>query len=114
MRPVKKARDPALGRPITEGEVALSRALLVERLGATLSHTEEVAERVEELFIHALPSDYLRKYPTTLDATTPQAIAEEAKRLDPDHAVIVVVGDKSKIASQLEMPLEAVPDGLTD
>lgn len=111
---LRKARDPALGRPITEGEVALSRALLVERLGATLSHTEEVAERVEEIFIHALPSDYLRKYPTTLDATTPQAIAEEAKRLDPDHAVIVVVGDKSKIASQLEMPLEAVPDGLTD
>jgi zinc protease len=111
---LRKARDPALGRPITEGEVALSRALLEEHLGATLSHTEEVAERVEELFIHALQSDYLRKYPTVLDATTPQAIADEAKRLDPDHSVIVVVGDKSKIAPQLDMPLEAVPDGLTD
>jgi zinc protease len=111
---LRKARDPALGRPITEGEVALSRALLEERLGATLSHTEEVAERVEELFIHALPADYLQKYPTVLDATTPQAIAQEAKRLDPDHAVIVVVGDKSKIAPQLDIPLEAVPDGLTD
>jgi zinc protease len=111
---LRKARDPALGRPITEAEVALSRALLEQHLGATLSHTEEVAERVEELFYHALPADYLRKYPTVLDGTTPQTIADEARRLDPDHAVIVVVGDKSKIGPQLDMPMEAVPDGLTD
>lgn len=111
---LRKARDPALGRPITEAEVALSRALLEQHLGATLSHTEDVADRVEELFIHSLAPDYLRKYPTVLDATTPQAIANEAKRLDPDHAVIVVVGDKSKIAPQLDMPIEAVADTLTD
>ena len=89
---LQKARDPGLGRPISEGEVATSRALLEQRLGTSLSHTAEVAERVEELFIHDLPSDYLQKYPTVLDATTPTAIANEAKRLDPDHAVIVVVG----------------------
>jgi zinc protease len=111
---LKKARDPALGHPISEGEVALSRALLEEHLGASLSHTEEVEERVEELFIHDLPADYFRNYPTVLDATTPQAIAKEAQRLDPDHAVIVVVGDKAKIAPQVDMPLEAAPDALTD
>lgn len=111
---LRKAKDPALGHPISEGEVALSRALLEQHLGASLSHTEEVAERVEELFIHDLPADYLRKYPPVLDATTPTAIAAEAQRLDPDHAVIVVVGDKAKLAPQLDMPIEAVPDALTD
>ena len=111
---LRKARDPALGKPITDGEVALSRALLEQHLGATLAHTEDVEERTEDLFVHNLPSDYFRKYPTVLEATTAAAVASEAQRLDPDHAVIVVVGDKSKIGSELDMPLETVPDGLTD
>jgi zinc protease len=111
---LQKARDPGLGHPISEGEVALSRALLEQRLGTSLSHTAEVAERVEELFIQDLPSDYFQKYPTVLDATTPAAITTEAKRLDPEHAVIVVVGDKSKIASQLDVAVEPAPDSLTD
>jgi zinc protease len=114
MSELRKAKDPALGHPISEGEVALSRALLEQHLGATLSHTEEVGERVEELFVHDLPADYFRKYPTVLDGTTPDAVAAEAKRLDPDHAVIVVVGDKSKIATQLDVPIEAAADSLTD
>jgi zinc protease len=111
---LKKARDPALGHPISEGEVALSRALLEQHLGATLAHTADLEDQIEELFIEDLPDDYFRKYPTVLDATTPQQIAKEAARLDPDHAVIVVVGDKSKIAPQVDMPLEVAPDGLTD
>jgi zinc protease len=111
---LKKARDPALGHPISEGEIALSRALLEQRLGTSLSHTEEVAERVEELFIHSLPADYLRNYPTVLDSTTAATVTAEARRLDPERAVIVLVGDKSKIAPQLDVSAEVASDSLTD
>jgi zinc protease len=114
MLELKKARDPALGHPITEGEIALSRALLEQRLGTSLSHTEEVAERVEELFIHSLPADYLRNYPTVLDTTNATTVTAEARRLDPEHAIVILVGDKSKMVPQLDMPVEVAPDSLTD
>lgn len=114
MSELKKARDPALGHPISEGEVALSRALLEQRLGTSLSHTEEVADRVEELFIHSLPPNYLRNYPTVLDTTSAVAVTAEARRLDPEHAIVVLVGDKSKMAPQLDIPVEVAPDSLTD
>ena len=114
MSELRKARDPALGHPISEGEIALSRALLEQRLGTSLSHTEEVAERVEELFIHSLPADYLRNYPTVLDTTNATTVTAEARRLDPAHAIVILVGDKSKMVPQLDMPVEVAPDSLTD
>ncbi len=114
---LRKARDPRLGRPIADAELSLSRVDLKQHLGATLAHTAEVAERVEELFVHALPDDYLRKYPALLDTVAREQVAAEGLRLDPDHAVIVVVGDKSKVAPQLSahnLLVEQAPDSLSD
>lgn len=112
-----KARRPALGKPITQNEVDVARADLKQHLGASLSHTGEVAAKVQDLFVFGLPSDYYRKYPAALDACPPGLIATEAERLDPNRAVIVVVGDKSEVESKLRArfkTIEAAPDGILD
>jgi zinc protease len=114
---LRKARDPALGRPIADAEVSLARVDLKQHLGASLSHTEEVALRVEDLFVYGLPSDYLRKYPTILDSSATGAVAAEGRRLTPDDAVIVVVGDRAAIAPALSaeaLSVEVAPDALSD
>jgi zinc protease len=114
---VKKAKDPALGRPIADAEVKVARSDLKQQLGVTLSDTEEIAGRVEDLFVHDLPVDYLRKYPALLDAASHASVAQEGQRLDPDHAVIVVVGDKKAIAGQLAglaLPVVDASDLLAD
>lgn len=114
---LRKARDPSLGRPIADGEVALARVDLKQHLGATVSHTGEVALRVEDLFVYGLERDYLRKYPTILDTATPAEVASEAQRLAPEDSVIVVVGDRAAVAPQLAAaawPVEIAPDSLAD
>ncbi|HEX7670330.1 MAG TPA: pitrilysin family protein, partial [Polyangiaceae bacterium] len=92
---LRKVRDPSLGRPIAEGELSLARVDLEQSLGASLSHTAEVAGRVEELFVHDLSVTYFRQYPTILDKSDARTVAAEAQRLDPSHARIVIVGDKA-------------------
>jgi zinc protease len=114
---VKRARDPGMGAPISDGEVAVARADLEQHLGATLARTEDVADRVEELFIQDLPVDYLQKYPALLDSVTPTTASVVAQKLDPEHSVVVVVGDKAAVAEQLTsrgFTVEPAADALTD
>jgi zinc protease len=114
---VKRARDPGLGRPIADTEVDVARADLEQHLGATLVRTDDVGERVEQLFVHDLPIDYLQKYPTILDSVTPTTAAVVAQKLDPDRSVIVVVGDKAAVSAQLAsrgFTVEAAPEALSD
>jgi zinc protease len=112
-----KARNPSLGRPITDTEVNVARADLKQHLGASLIHAGEVAARVQDLFVHGLPADYYRKYPATLDAAQSDQVAAEGQRFDPARAVIVVVGDKSQVESKLRdrfKTIEPAPEGILD
>jgi zinc protease len=114
---VRAVRDPALGRPIVEQEMALARVDLKQDLGATLSHTAEVAGRVEELFVHGLPATYYQQYPTLLDTSDARTVAVEAQRLDPELMRIVIVGDKSAVEKDLTragFTLETAPPELSD
>jgi zinc protease len=114
---VKKARDPSLGKPITDGEVELSRVDLKQHLGATLARTESVGDRVEQLFVHDLPNDYLQKYPALLDSATPTTVAVVSQALTPERSVIVVVGDKAAVSPQLAaqgFTVEDVPPSLLE
>jgi zinc protease len=114
---LRKAKEPALGRPITDAEVLLARVDLEQSLGATLSYADSVASRVEDLFVDRLAPTYYRQYPTILDASDARTVAIEAKRLDPEHSRIVVVGDRNVISAPLEalgFRIVSVPADLTD
>lgn len=110
-----RLRDPTQGRPIDPSEVAMARTDRKQDLGATLADTSEIAERVEELFVHALPEDYYGKYPAVLDGIDAAAVAREAGRLDPRQAITVIVGDRKAIEPALApQVLEAAAEDLTD
>jgi zinc protease len=114
---LRKVRDPSLGRPIADGELSLARVDLEQSLGASLSHTAEVAGRVEDLFVHDLPTTYFRQYPTILDKSDARTVAAEAQRLDPGHARIVIVGDKATAGAdvaKLGFELETAAPDLSD
>jgi zinc protease len=114
---IRKVRDPSLGRPIADTELSLARVDLKQSLAATLSHTAEVASRVEDLFVYELPVTYFRQYPTILDSSDARTVSSEAQRLDPDHAKIVIVGDKSAAGADvaaLGFAVEAAAADLSD
>jgi zinc protease len=114
---LERVHSPSLGRPITQAEVSVARADLKQRLGTSLVHAGEVAARVQDLFVFGLGADYYRNYPAVLDASMPDQVATEGQRIDPAHALVVVVGDKSQVEPKLRdrfKTIESPPEGTLD
>jgi zinc protease len=56
-----------------------------------------------ELFVYGLPNDYFQKLPASFEAVTPEAVAKAAEdTIHPQNLVVVAVGDRAKIQSDLE------------
>lgn len=77
----------------------------------------EVAGKISDMVTYGLAEDFYTKYPERVRGTSSAsltALAEE--RLQPDHCVIIVVGDRQKIEPGLRElnlgPIESLdPDG---
>jgi zinc protease len=99
----RKARDPALGKPIGEDEVSRARTDLMTGLGSHLEDIDRVTDDFATTFVQGLALDYYSHYDSSLAQATRASVASEARaRLDPDHLVLVVVGDQSSIRPSLE------------
>jgi zinc protease len=81
------------------GKNALTQSLPVRRLQSNAGVSGVVSRLVDE----NLPRDWWTRYIAAVSAATPADVAAAAKRyLDPDHTVIVVVGDGAKILGPLK------------
>jgi zinc protease len=117
VKELERARDPALGAPITQEETARAKADLLHALGAKLEHTSRVAGAIAPLFSLDLGADYLSRYPLLLEPLTPSDIASSTLLLTPEELVIVLVGDRNEIAPPLEQHgyrISLAPESLTD
>lgn len=97
-----RAQDPKRGAPITEAEAARARADLMHSLGARLEHTASIADAMRTLFAENLPPDYYSKYPDLIARIPTARVAEEAARLDPQHLLVVIVGDRTQLQPSLK------------
>jgi zinc protease len=104
------AKDPQLGKPINPQEVGRARADLVQSLGARLEYGARIASSLSELWLHGLSADYYARYPSLLAAETPDSLTRAAAAIDPDHLLIVVVGDRSLVEAPLrKLGFEVIP-----
>jgi zinc protease len=88
--------------PPEEDELAEVRDFLVGVFPLRFESTSGIAAAIEPLAVYDLPDDYWHTYRSRLEAVTPddvQAVARELVR--PDEALILVVGDASKVADEL-------------
>jgi zinc protease len=70
--------------------------------------TEGIAGKLSTIATYDLPDDYYRTYRDRLVAVTREEVREAARRrLMPDRAAVIVVGD----AARLHEPLEALGVG---
>jgi zinc protease len=117
LRELGRARNPNEGSPIEAEEVRRARADLVSGLGAHLEQTERIVSDLAQAFAAGLGPRYFNEYGGLLGRIGPDEVAAEARRLDPDRLLIVIVGDKAAITSQIEglgMKVESAPDALTE
>jgi len=114
---LRRASDPSLGAPISEEEISRARADLATSLGAHLEQTERMANDYASAFVQALPSTYYSTFGSVLLGIDSRAVAKEAARIDPDHMVVVVVGDAKSVRPLLEkqgFTVAAAPPSLTE
>ena len=95
---------------VTEAELARARGIRIQSLPGRFETSAAVASQVGGLFTYRLPEDYFQTLPGQLGAITAADLHAMAKKhLAPERMLIVAVGDRSKIAPQLEaMKLGAV------
>jgi zinc protease len=98
---LRSIRDPKLGKPILPDEIGRARADLVQSLGAKLEYGARIGGVLADQWLHQLPPDYYQKYPGLLASETPDSLTRAASALDPEHLVIVVVGDRSVVEAPL-------------
>jgi zinc protease len=99
--------------PIRPDELERSKVDLIHGLGASLEQVRRVLADTGELFVDHLPPDYQHNYSGLIGAVDVDATFREAERLDPDHLVVVLVGDRAKIEAPLVakgLHVEAAPE----
>ncbi len=99
---LERARDPGRGAPIQEPEAARARTDLVHSLGARLEHTGSMADALRSAFAEQLPADYYTKYPSLVASIPTSEVTEQAKRLEPQRLLVVIVGDRAQIQPSLK------------
>jgi zinc protease len=88
---------------ITAEELATAKDSIARSLPGLFETTPEAAASIGQLFIHNLPLSYYHDLPEQIqDISAAKAQLAARKYLKPEEAVIVAVGDRTKIEPELE------------
>jgi predicted Zn-dependent peptidase len=100
--------------PVPEEELALQREYNVGNYLLSLEKSDRTAQRVQDIDLYGLPSDFYRNYARRMSSVTPELLQKTANRhLHPEDALIIVVGEAKEIRAALE-PLGKVTVYNTD
>jgi len=89
--------------PATPEELKLAKDSSLRSLPANFETVGGETGLMAELFVYNLPRDYFEKLPGQFEAVTAAAVAKAAANyIHPDNLVVMAVGDRAKIQSDLE------------
>ena len=93
--------------PVTEEELALAKNFMAGSFARSLEDPRTIARFALNTQLYGLSPDHYATYLQRLDTVSAKTVQAVAQRLlKPDHATILVVGDKSEVANRL-VPLSA-------
>jgi len=98
LKEVTKIRDAG----VTADELKLAKESIVRSLPANFETSGSTAGTMASIYMYDLPLDYYQTLPTRVNAITTDDVLQVAKKhLVPERMVVVAVGDRSKIESQI-------------
>ncbi len=88
---------------MTDDELKTAKDSFARSLAGLFETTGQTVATINELFIYDLPLDFYNTLPGRIDAVSAADVQRvAAKYLKPDSAVVVAVGDRSKIEAELQ------------
>jgi len=89
----------AIRDTVPMAELEKTRSFLQLQLPGGFETTGQIANQLIPVALYDLPLDYFASYSERIGAVTQEDVARVARRyVDPDHMVVVVVGDRASIA----------------
>ena len=89
---------------IEEKEINFAKSYMVKQFPSMFETYSQITKNIIPLIIHSLPINYYEGYTDKIDSTTDKEIIYAAKdNILPDQLVVLTVGDKKLIESQLIM-----------
>ena len=96
---MKRLRD----RSISEGELQTAQSYLTGHLALEVESSEGIATQMLNLMVYDLPLDYWNHFPQDLrNLQTEEVLNATQHYLDPDHNVIVLVGNAATFSRELK------------
>ena len=87
---------------IEERELADTKNYLMGVFPATVQSSSDIAGRLLDMELYSLPEDYFDRYRENIDGVSADDVARVAKKyIDPDRALIVIVGSAKQIREPL-------------
>ena len=100
--------------PMTAEELGMSKASITRSLPGRFETGGDAAGSFGELYVYDLPLDYYSTLPDRISAITAEQAQEAAKKyINPDKAIVLVVGDRAKVEAEL-MKLDLNPVEIRD
>jgi zinc protease len=95
---MRRLREHAISRP----ELDLTQDYLTGHMALDFETTDQIADHFLEMAIYELPLDYWARFPEELRRVNRDQVAGTTRQyLDPDHAVIVLVGNAALFGKDL-------------
>ncbi|HLW79852.1 MAG TPA: pitrilysin family protein [Terriglobia bacterium] len=110
---MKRLRD----HPISDWELQATQGYLAGHMALDFETSEGVAGHMLDLLIHSLPLDYWNRFPERIQNLNAKEVWQATRdRLDPDRAVIVLVGNAADFEKDLKKlgPVRVIPVGNVD
>jgi len=90
---------------VTPEEIEFAKSYLIKRFPAQFETYSQLVRNLALLSIHSLPLDYFNSYVKCMQGVNVESVLSAAKEnLSPDKMTTILVGDKYKIAEQLNVP----------
>ncbi len=104
---VKELEDIAGRRPVGGDELDFGKKYVTRGFPSRFETSTAMASQLEGLVRFHLPDDYLQTYLPNVNAVTGEDVLAVAKKyLKIDNLLVIIVGDRAKIAPPLrELPL---------
>ena len=100
---MKEIRGMTGGIPVTADELTAAKNSLTLSLPSRVQSVGGISSVVSRIVDEHLPKDWWAQYIAAVNATTSTDVADATKKyMDPDHLVILIVGDGAKIADAVK------------
>ena len=100
---VKELTDITGPRPATAEELAFAKDRVVKGFPARFETTAGVSRTLADLVLYDLPADYFTTYRSQVDGVSMADVHRvAAKYLNPEEMAILIVGDRTKVESELK------------